>query len=252
MVSHPPANSSDLSTHLKARLLPRLGTAGCQQATRARRRLACVLLAVLFLVPAAPLFAQLEGFAAILPTEVSTGLGGVIEWNPGQGSPDFNLGLSRAWVRDQGIEPALEMGLGPWSNEALCQDQDGALAHTDNCLDAYIVFGPRFRPLRKSHRLWRPFVHFLLGAYWTGTGLRESEFLSSNIALQAGGGIDLRRPTSIHGLRLSTDYRRVFAGEQGRHQVQFFVSYFVGWRGAPPGESSPSRMRGARQPGGFP
>ena len=56
--------------------------------------------------------------------------------------------------------------------------------------------------------------------------------MDSNLALQAGGGVDLRRPQSIHGLRLSADYRRVFAEEEGRHQVQFVISYFVGWRGA--------------------
>jgi hypothetical protein len=173
-------------------------------------------------------FAQGEAFAALVPTELSAGLGGVIEGNPRQGSAAVNLGPSRVRVRDQWAEPTLEMGVGPWSNEALCQDLDGALAHSDNCVDASVLFGPRFRPLRQSDRRWRPFVHFLLGAYWAGTGLKEPKFVSANIANQTGGGIDLRPPTSIHGVRFSADYRRVFAGERGRHQLQVLVSYFVG------------------------
>ena len=63
------------------------------------------------------------------------------------------------------------------------------------------------------------------------TGLKEPEMLPGNFALQVGGGIDIRRSQSIHGLRVSADYRRVFAGERGRHQFQFVASYFLGWRG---------------------
>ena len=46
-------------------------------------------------------------------------------------------------------------------------------------------------------------------------------------------------------MRPSSDYRRVFAGKRGRHQMQFVVAYFVGWRGmaqvlaAPPFQSRP-------------
>ena len=42
---------------------------------------------------------------------------------------------------------------------------------------------------------------------------------------------------SLPSLRVSGDYRRVFGGEHGRHQVQIVVSYFVGWRGARPGST---------------
>jgi hypothetical protein len=216
------------------------------------RNLVAVLF-VLLLVPVATASAQGELAAAIVPTELSAGLGGVIQSNPGNGSGGLNFGLSRAWVRDQWIEPALEMGFGPWSNAPPCRDENLPVADADHCVDGYILFGPRLRPMRESDRLWRPFVQFLLGGYWSGTGQRgDREFLDSNLAIQAGGGVDLRRPASIHGLRLSGDYRRVFAEEQGRHQLQFVVSYFVGWRGPEPEAESPSRLGDVRATGGIP
>jgi hypothetical protein len=207
----------------------------------------------LLLPPVATAFAQGEAAAAFLPTEFSAGLGGVIQSNPGNGSADVNVGLSKAYVRDQWVDPALEMGLGPWSNALPCRDENLPVADAENCLDAYVLFGPRFRPIPQSDRLWRPFVQFLLGGYWSGTGQRgDHEFLDSNLAIQAGGGVDLRRPTSNHGLRLSADYRRVFAEEQGRHQLQFVVSYFLGWRGPEPEAGSPSRRGDVRPTGGIP
>jgi hypothetical protein len=205
-----------------------------------------VLSVLLLLLPVATASAQGEAFAALIPTEFSAGLGGVIQSNAGNGSVDVNVDLSRAWVRDQWIDPALEMGLGPWSNEPPCRDENLPVADAENCIDGYILFGLRFRPITESDRLWRPFVQFLVGGYWIGAGQRDREFLNSNVAIQAGGGVDLRRPTSIHGLRLSGDYRRVFAEEQGRHQLQFVLSYFLGWRGPEPGAGSPSRHGGVR------
>lgn len=80
--------------------------------TRARRRVPCALL-VLALLPEAPAFAQAEAFVALIPTELTMGVGSALEWDPGQAATAVNFGLSRAWVRDQWIEPALEMGLGP-------------------------------------------------------------------------------------------------------------------------------------------
>jgi hypothetical protein len=210
-----------------------------------------VLCVLLLLLPVATAFAQGEAFAALIPTEFSAGLGGVIQSNPGNGSVDVNFGLSKAYVRDQWIDPALEMGIGPWSNEPPCRDENLPVADAENCVDGYILFGPRFRPIPESDRLWRPFVQVLLGWYWSGTGQRgDRVFLDSNLAIQAGGGVDLRRPTSNHGLRLSADYRRVFAEEQGRHQLQFVVSYFLGWRGPEPGSSS--RQGDVRPTGGIP
>jgi hypothetical protein len=165
-----------------------------------------------------------------IPTELSAGLGGVIDRDP---SAVVNLGLAWVYVRDGWIEPAIEMGLGGTSGAAPCQDE-GPLARPETCTDGYVLGGLRFRPLRESDRARRPFIHLLMGGYWRGSGLKEpDDFLPGTFALQAGGGIDLRRPTSIHGLRLSADYRRVLAGAagDGRHQLQVLVSYFIGWRG---------------------
>ena len=91
--------------------------------------------------------------------------------------------------------------------------------------------------------MWQ--VHVLVEGYWRGTGLKEPATLPAEGAIRIGGGVELRWPRSIHGLRPSSDYRRVFAGKRGRHQMQFVVAYFVGWRGmaqvlaAPPFQSRP-------------
>jgi hypothetical protein len=183
--------------------------------------------ALSLLLRPAPALAQ----AFPIPTELSAGLGPVIDRDPRQSSVDVNLGLAFVYVRDQWLEPAFEMGLGPTSDAAPCRDQGGPLALPETCADVYFLAGVRFRPLRESDRVHRPFVHFLAGGYWKGTGLKEPEFQASDPAVQMGGGIDIRRPGSIHGLRVSGDYRHVFAGEQSRQQLQFVVSYFVGWRG---------------------
>ena len=177
-------------------------------------------------LPSTPALAQYP-----IPTELSAGVGAVVDRNPSQSSGNFNLGLAFVYVRNQWIEPVFEMGFGPTSDAIPCQDQGSPFARPETCVDGYFLGGVRFRPLRESDRLHRPFVHFLAGGYWKGTGLKEPDFQSGNSGVQAGGGIDIRRPNSIHGLRISGDYRHVFAGEQSRHQLQFIVSYFVGWRG---------------------
>jgi hypothetical protein len=132
-------------------------------------------------------------------------------------------------VRDQWLEPAFEYGSGETSPDAQCRGD----AAPDSCSDEYLLFGPRFRPLPEAERTWRPFVQFLMGTYWTGS-ISEEIRPAGALALQAGGGLDLRRARSIHGLRLSGDYRRVFAGDLGRHQFQFLAEYFVAWRGPKP------------------
>lgn len=199
-----------------------------------------VLIAALsFLLQTPSALAQVEFLAPVIPTELSVGFGGVTDFRPAHGALAFNLGLARppslglGARRDQWVEPAFEIGFGPTSDEGPCRDE-GPLALPETCADAYVLVGPRFRPLRASDRVWRPFVQVLVGGYWRGTGLKEPETLPGEFALQTGGGVDLRRPTSIHGLRLSGDYRRVFAGERGRHQLQLVVAYFVGWRGKRP------------------
>ena len=151
-----------------------------------------------------------------LPTELSIGVGGVVDHGLNQTSSATNFGLASVYVRDQWVEPAIELRVSPTSDEGPCQDT-GPLARPETCYDGYVLAGPRFRPLRESERPYRPFVHFLIGAYWRGTGLKDPETLPANFALQIGGGLDMRRPESIHGLRVSGDYRHVFAaaGEGG-------------------------------------
>jgi hypothetical protein len=190
------------------------------------------------LLCAAPVWAQGELVAALVPTELSLGVGGAIDRDPARSTTAVGFGLARPPSlglearRDQWVEPAFEAGLGGISTAAPCLGE-GPIARPETCQDVYAVIGPRLRPLRASDRLWRPFVHVLIGAYWEGTGLKEPATSPSDFAIQSGGGVDLRRPTSIHGLRLSGDYRHVFADERSRHQVQVLVSYFVGWRGRP-------------------
>ena len=168
-----------------------------------------------------------------LPNEVSVGIGGVTDQSSSQPTAVADFGF--AFVeRDNLWDLALDLGFGPTSNAAPCQQIDGPLAPRTNCEDGFVLVGPRFRLVRDSDRVRRPFVHVLLGAYWQGSGLKNPEFLPGNFALQAGGGIDLRRSDSIHGLRLSGDYRRVFSGEHGKDQLRFVVAYFVGGRGRQP------------------
>ena len=90
--------------------------------------------------------------------------------------------------------------------------------------------GTRFHFLRRSARRALPFVDWLLGSYWTGSGAEDREYQSQRLAVQAGGGIDLRRAGSVHGLRLSVDYRRVFASPANRNQLRFVTSYVLGPR----------------------
>ena len=190
------------------------------------RRLICAVATALI-----PVLCPRAALAQAIPTELSVGAGAVVD--SGQSSADFNVGLAWVYVRNQWLEPAIELGLGPTSDQAPCRDE-GPLARPETCTDGYIVAGVRLRPLKESDRLSRPFVHVLLGGYWTGTGLKDPETLPGTFALQLGGGVDIRRPSSIHGFRLCGDYRRVFNEGHGRHQLQFTVSYFVGWRGAKP------------------
>jgi hypothetical protein len=99
--------------------------------------------------------------------------------------------------------------------------------------------GVRFHFLRRGARRVLPFTNLLLGSYWKGSGIEGRAFLSQHFTLQGGGGIDLRRTGSAHGLRLSVDYRRVFATNANRNQLRFVTSYVLG----PPGPRTPAGAR---------
>lgn len=70
----------------------------------------------------------------------------------------------------------------------------------------------------------RPFLDILGGSYHSGTGEEDTDFQFTYAAIQAGGGVEGRRPASKHGIRLSVHDRHVFA-DPGRGQVRFLVSY---------------------------
>ena len=124
--------------------------------------------------------------------------------------------------------------VGAMSDAESCQARDAQLADSPYCMDADILIGTRFHFFRRPGRRVLPFVNGLLGGYWTGSGAEDREY-QSHLALQAGGGIDLRRAGSVHGLRLSIDYRRVFVFPADRNQLRFVTSYVLG----PPEPPSP-------------
>ena len=185
------------------------------------------------LLPVVPALAQGEEGAAVLfliPTEVSVGLGATAEPGGRQTSANFNVGAASIIFRDQWFETVYEMGFGPVSDEALCQSPDTA-ARDDACIDFFALMGVRSHLLTKSDRTLRPFIQFLVGGYWKGSGTEEPEWSPRSLALQTGGGIDIRRARSIHGLRVAGDYRHISDHGRPRHQLQLVVSYFVGSRG---------------------
>jgi len=102
-----------------------------------------------------------------------------------------------------------EAELGPRSDLEPCRGGGGSSA--DTCLDAALLVGLRFHVVRRTAHRVLPFVNLLLGSYWNGSGVEDPGFLSAHFTFQAGGGVDLHRRKSAHGLRFSFDYRRVVA-----------------------------------------
>jgi hypothetical protein len=75
------------------------------------------------------------------------------------------------------------------------------------------------------------FGSVLLGEYWKGSGTNDDQqYSSSHFAMQVGGGVEIRWPGSIQGVRVSVDYRHVFAGDRDRDQVRFLAAYVIGPR----------------------
>ncbi len=73
---------------------------------------------------------------------------------------------------------------------------------------------------RRAGRRVSPFIDLMAGTYWKGED-------PSRAAYQMGGGIDLLRPSSFHGLRFAVDYRRVLA-DPDWNQIRFVTSYVLG------------------------
>ena len=187
-----------------------------------------------------------QGFVP-LPNQLSVGVGVVGDRQPNQHRPTATLSL--AWADsgerkgEGGYHPyrlgfVIEAELGSRSDVELCQASGSPSTDPPNCTDAALLFGLRFHLFRRRDRRVIPFVNFLFGPYWRGSGVEDRKFLSMHSTLQGGGGIDLRRTGSVHGLRLSVDYRGIsttgtseahearFGGR--RRQLRFMTSYVLG------------------------
>ena len=64
-----------------------------------------------------------------------------------------------------------------------------------------------------------------------------------HFTLQGGRDFDLRRAGSIHGVRLSVDYRRVFSTNANRNRLRFVTSYLLGPPEPQPPAGSPAPGR---------
>ena len=190
----------------------------------------------------APAFAQ--GYFPT-PNQLSLGIGVVGE---GSSAPAptvaFSLAFAdsgnRYWPSRFGF--VWEAELGPTSHAAACQAAE-PVSDSENCWDASVFIGTRFHLFRRSGRRVLPFVDGLLGTYWEGSGSEDPMYLPASLALQGGGGLDLRRKGSIHGLRMAVDYRRVFTIGANRHQVRFLTAYVLG-----PGEPATAPQPVLRRP----
>ena len=186
----------------------------------------CAAVVSFIVLTSTPVFAQYP----VIPDQFSIGAGVLQDFMPGRTAGVGTMSLAFAdcgsdcyWPSRLGI--VVEGELGGRSDATSCRAEGPGDA--PNCDDAALLAGPRFHFVhRKGHRVL-PFVGLLLGAYWKGSGVETPESLDAQFTLQAGGGIDLRRAGSIHGLRLSADYRHVFATPH-RNQLRLMTSYVLG------------------------
>jgi hypothetical protein len=105
-----------------------------------------------------------------------------------------------------------------------CQASDAP----DSCVDAAVLGGLRFRRAPHASSGTKPFASILLGTYWKGSGAADRDFVSDHFAVQIGGGVEIRWPRSIQGVRLSLDYRRIFERDGDANQLR--GSYVIGPR----------------------
>ena len=166
-----------------------------------------------------------------LPNQLSLGIGAV---GDGQSGPHAAGNVSFAFA-DSGNQywPSrfgllFEGELGAMSDAEPCQTADVQFSNPPNCEDAAFLVGTRFHFVRRAAHRVLPFVNGLVGSYWSGSGTEDRDFEPQHFAVEAGGGVDLRRAGSVHGLRLSVDYRRVFVESADRNQFRFLTSYVIG------------------------
>jgi hypothetical protein len=192
------------------------------------------VVALVFFV-STPAFAQ--GYIP-LPNQLSLGTGFVRDRQPQRSASTFVLSFAFAdsgegtdyWPYRLGL--VWEGELGARSDVEHCQARSVSSGDSPNCDDAAMLVGLRFDVVRRAAHRVLPFVNLLLGSYWKGSGVEDREFRSEHFTFQGGGGVDLRRRESAHGLRLSLDYRRVVATNANRNQLRFLTAYVLGPSGA--------------------
>jgi hypothetical protein len=163
-----------------------------------------------------------------IPIEASVGVGMVRDQSPGQSSPALMGSLSWDYSEKWWAVPVLEGEFGPTSDVGACQS--AAVGSLENCADAALLVGFRLRPAPNAWSGVRPFASVMVGGYWKGSDANDQDYSSSHPAMQVGGGLEIRWPNSIQGVRLSVDYRHVFAAERSRNQLRVLASYVIGPR----------------------
>jgi hypothetical protein len=162
------------------------------------------------------------------PNELSVALGVLRDQSLSQSDLAVAGALSWDWDELWRAAFVVEGEFNATSEAEPCRQPSGDLP--ENCWDAAALAGLRFRRVPHVSAGVTPFVNVLLGAYWKGSGEEDEEFVSSHFALQAGAGAEMRWSNSIQGIRVSLDYRRVFASHGGRNQIRLICAYVIGPR----------------------
>ena len=195
-----------------------------------RRGIRRVVRAALFAATALCLLpsTSVAQYPPLLPNELSVGLGVLRDQSPLQLSPEFVGAFAFDYDEKWRAAWVLEAAAGPTSEAGPCRQSPSDFP--DNCVDAAVLGGLRFRPTPHAASGAGYFVNVLVGQYWKGSGTRDHEFTSSHFATQVGGGVEFRWPDSIQGVRVSVDYRHVFAGDRDRSQFRLLGAYVIGPR----------------------
>lgn len=156
-----------------------------------------------------------------IPVEASVGLGVLSR-------PAATIVGAVSWDYDENWWGVLvvEGEFNAYSEAEPCQASDAP----DSCVDAAVLGGLRLRRAPHASSGMRPFASILLGTYWKGSGATDRDFVSDHFAVQIGGGVEIRWPQSIQGVRLSLDYRRVFERDGDANQLRFLAAYVIGPR----------------------
>jgi hypothetical protein len=162
------------------------------------------------------------------PNELSLALGALRDQSLSQTDLAVVGALSWDWDEMWRAAFVIEGELGATSEAEPCRVRSGD--SPENCYDGQVLAGLRFRRVPHVSSGIRPFLNILLGTYWKGSGRDDQEFISSHFAVQTGLGAEMRWPNSIQGLRVSLDYRRVFAGNGARNQIRLICAYVIGPR----------------------